>query len=69
MTGDKPVSAKDTNQCRRLIIDPNTKRLIHSIASLEYAPGKSVTAPCSEHGHVNDALGYLALGISRGLLP
>ena len=32
-TGDKPV-CEGHDQCRRLIIDPNAKRLIHSIASL-----------------------------------
>ena len=60
---------KDANNRRRLIIDPSAKRLIRSIASLEYAPGKSVADPRSEHGHATDALGYLALGVCKGLLP
>ena len=45
------------------------KRLIRSLASLEYAPGKSVADPRSEHGHATDALGYLCLGVAKGLLP
>ena len=36
---------KDAHNRRRLLIDPSCKRLIRSIASLEYAPGKSVADP------------------------
>ena len=60
---------KDAHNRRRLLIDPSCKRLIRSIASLEYAPGKSVADPRSEHGHATDALGYLCLGVAKGLLP
>ena len=47
----------------------STKRLIRSLASLEYALGKSMADPKSDHGHMTDALGYLCLGIAKGLLP
>ena len=60
---------RDAHNRRRLKIDPCSKRLIRSIASLEYAPGKSVADPKSDHGHMSDALGYLCLGIAKGLLP
>ena len=60
---------RDANNRRRLSIDPSAKRLIRSLASLEYAPGKSVADPKSDHGHMSDALGYLCLGIAKGLLP
>ena len=60
---------RDANNRRRLSIDPSCKRLIRSLASLEYAPGKSVADPKSDHGHMSDALGYMCLGIAKGLLP
>ena len=60
---------RDAQNRRRLTIDPSSKRLIRSLASLEYAPGKSVADPKSDHGHMSDALGYLCLGIAKGLLP
>ena len=60
---------RDAHNRRRLKIDPCSKRLIRSISSLEYAPGKSVDDPKSDHGHMTDALGYLCLGIAKGLLP
>ena len=60
---------RDAQNRRRLTIDPSAKRLVRSLASLEYAPGKSVADPKSDHGHMADALGYLCLGIARGLLP
>lgn len=60
---------RDAQNRRRLKIDPSAKRLIRSLASLEYAVGKSVADPKSDHGHMTDALGYLCLGIAKGLLP
>ena len=60
---------RDAQNRRRLTIDPSAKRLVRSLASLEYAPGKSVADPKSDHGHMADALGYLCLGIAKGLLP
>jgi len=60
---------RDAHNRRRLQVDPSAKRLIRSLASLEYAVGKSVADPKSDHGHMTDALGYLCLGIAKGLLP
>lgn len=60
---------RDGHNRRRLKLDPSAKRMIRSLASLEYAPGKSVADPKSDHGHMSDALGYLCLGIAKGLLP
>lgn len=60
---------RDAQNRRRLQIDPSAKRLVRSLASLEYAPGKSVADPKSDHGHMSDALGYMCLGIAKGLLP
>ena len=60
---------KDAHSHHRLKIDPSCKRPIRCLASLEYAPGKSVAAPRSEHGHATDALDYLCLGVAKGLLP
>ena len=60
---------RDAQNRRRLKIDPSGKRLIRSLASLEYALGKAVADPKSDHGHMSDALGYLCLGIAKGLLP
>lgn len=60
---------RDAQSRRRLKIDPSATRLIRSLASLEYQPGKAVADPKSDHGHMTDALGYLCLGIAKGLLP
>ena len=60
---------RDAQNRRRLKIDPSGKRLIRSLASLEYALGKAVADPKSDHGHMSDALGYMCLGIAKGLLP
>jgi hypothetical protein len=59
----------DATGRRRLRIDPSCKRLIRSLRLLEFAPGKSVPDPKSEHGHAVDALGYAAIALSKGLLP
>ena len=78
LTGLPPLGSEDKAAAsavstylnrRRLKIDPSCKRMIRSMASLEYAPGKSVADAKSDHGHMTDALGYLCLGIAKGLLP
>jgi hypothetical protein len=50
-------------------VDPRCKRLIRSLRLLEFAPGRSVPDPHSEHGHMADAAGYAAIALSKGLLP
>ena len=59
----------------RLILSPPTevrpeRQAADLLAGLPgYAVGKSVADPKSDHGHMTDALGYLYLGIAKGLLP
>ena len=54
---------------RRLLVNPNCKRVVRSLRLLEFQPGKSVPDPKSEHGHMADALGYGCIALSKGLLP
>lgn len=61
------ISAADGR--RRLKIDPSCRRLIQSLRSLEFAKGRSVPDPRSDHGHACDSLGYLLLAMKHGLIP
>lgn len=54
---------------RRLQIDPRCKTLIRALRSIEFEPGRPHYDKRSQWGHVIDALGYMALATTKGLLP
>lgn len=59
----------DATGRRMLQFDPSCKRLIRSLKNLKFKPGLSVPDPNSDHGHMDDALGYGCLALSKGLTP
>ena len=42
--------------------------MIRSLMSLEFKPVMAVSDPNSDHGHMSDALGYVSLVLSKGLV-